>query len=1226
MPPNTRDTRRSKRIATVEDPASEDDTRPVSAEKSTRQNTMEPTEANLQHGKQIEDTVDSAMDGGAGSNSKLYESLAHGQVVPGDAALQWVTAYLEHPERALSQLINLAVQTSGCTAAIGESQVEDQDVIANTLETLQQEFVDPGKGEYLFVKRDKASRTSRAKVLAFFEEIISATSESQLWDGRLMDTLVAIFVHRYRDVDPTIRAECVTAIGTWIAQYPARFLESQYILYLGWSLSDSITQPRLEALRVLAKLCRDRSIVTFLTPLMERFQLQLLTLAARETDTSTRVAAVHVVALLGRQGAWEEPAQRSVLSRLLLDAQPRVRKAIAPYCALIFQEEFFGPALTEAQQEADHAEQGAVDETHIALKAFASYVQTHLVNAEAASDTSARRLGSGAADEDPISLAVEALWIDLPALREWKALTNLLVLDHSSAALPRKSRKRRSMASADELPSHCRLEVMQESILLKVLVVSMRVHTRAVDKTPAVKRGSKFQEMTVEERHRQITVHLINVLPNLFGKYGIDPHRAVSLLAVVQMLDFDSYTALNKSHALVELLDDVARIFTRFNYTALDALSAAAETLRIMRTHALVAQQTTLKLGEICDMVQQTFWDVCKGKDLPTATFAEDELDTLTTAVARLELLLRHMDVSTLLWESRKSATTGELIGQLLQRASLRHPAEQPLLEAALNLLYRGMLWKYRDLQDTDGEGFLSTDELAQLIQLRDLVLKYANQLALDDTLAADETPGDEHLQSRAFIILCQLYWMLSGAVGTVPEGLRLRPHDHVQARCAQFVQEVLVHHANRTASDGQHGDHDDGDENDQEDGGKDAGACDPLAEHRLLEVVGGFVRCIITGVFSAEHASITLAGYGCFSAVYDEMQRTLIEQAAALRHSEAAISVISASLRASFEHATRRRPGSIEPTLALARIFASTLNNHVAKAEVHIDGITFALSKMAGYRLLEEQQSKMEHRTGTKHRAEMEMLRYFRVLSILAKGMFSGDARQVMAALRNACTKHKIGLGNKSKAWDALNGYVKLLERFGAAGGKSTDNTGERILPSPFLAQASAASQQGLLQRPDFSSSDAEDDGATQKDADTRQMSGIFQPSAADHDFSDPESLDHLLTATPLPPRRHAHRHRDATAKTSAGQQARADGREVGQSGNTASDEDVSMMLADDTPTLRNRKRNIDASLTDLDMDDLLADAAPDSPLPPVSANTLTATNTTQFVRPKRARAHKAA
>lgn len=49
-----------------------------------------------------------------------------------------------------------------------------------------------------------------------------------------------IFVHRYRDVSPEIRAACIEELGRWVVHYPQLFLQDTYLKYIAWNLNDKV--------------------------------------------------------------------------------------------------------------------------------------------------------------------------------------------------------------------------------------------------------------------------------------------------------------------------------------------------------------------------------------------------------------------------------------------------------------------------------------------------------------------------------------------------------------------------------------------------------------------------------------------------------------------------------------------------------------------------------------------------------------------------------------------------------------------------------------------------------------------------------------------------------------------------------------------------------------------------------------------------------------------------
>lgn len=67
-------------------------------------------------------------------------------------------------------------------------------------------------------------------------------------------TFKSVFVHRYRDVVPEIRAICMAEIGIWMKRFPQNFLDDSYLKYIGWTLHDKVGDVRLKCLQALQPL------------------------------------------------------------------------------------------------------------------------------------------------------------------------------------------------------------------------------------------------------------------------------------------------------------------------------------------------------------------------------------------------------------------------------------------------------------------------------------------------------------------------------------------------------------------------------------------------------------------------------------------------------------------------------------------------------------------------------------------------------------------------------------------------------------------------------------------------------------------------------------------------------------------------------------------------------------------------------------------------------------
>ena len=50
-----------------------------------------------------------------------------------------------------------------------------------------------------------------------------------------------VFIHRYRDIDPSIRADSMKVLGEWILARESLFLKDSKLKYLGWCLFDKVS-------------------------------------------------------------------------------------------------------------------------------------------------------------------------------------------------------------------------------------------------------------------------------------------------------------------------------------------------------------------------------------------------------------------------------------------------------------------------------------------------------------------------------------------------------------------------------------------------------------------------------------------------------------------------------------------------------------------------------------------------------------------------------------------------------------------------------------------------------------------------------------------------------------------------------------------------------------------------------------------------------------------------
>ncbi|NXO01441.1 STAG3 protein, partial [Rhinopomastus cyanomelas] len=103
-----------------------------------------------------------------------------------------------------------------------------------------------------------------------------------------------VFVHRYRDVVPSIRSSCLEELGYWMQKSPATFLTDGHLKYLGWTLYDKQGEVRLCCVKALQALYSQQDLVAHVELFTSRFKDRLVAMAL---DKEVQVA-IEVVKLL----------------------------------------------------------------------------------------------------------------------------------------------------------------------------------------------------------------------------------------------------------------------------------------------------------------------------------------------------------------------------------------------------------------------------------------------------------------------------------------------------------------------------------------------------------------------------------------------------------------------------------------------------------------------------------------------------------------------------------------------------------------------------------------------------------------------------------------------------------------------------------------------------------------------------------------------------------------
>ena len=412
-----------------------------------------------------------------------------------------------------------------------------------------------------------------------------------------------VFVHRYRDVDPKIRVDCVTALGNWILILPEVFFEGIYLRYLGWVLSDLSASTRAEVIKQLTKLYKNKENVARLRTFTERFRGRLVEIAMRDSEVAIRASTVELLDLI-RETELLEPDDIDNIGRLIFDTEPRVRKAVAGFFAENIRdlyettlEEFGGQeGLAEVLGEEVEDDYNAPRSSWVKLKCVAEALQSY--DAEDEEEGSSERDETGdlySSFGSRFMLAAQTIYDGIPEAKEWEVLAGYLLHDFSSAG-------QTSEAADTAFKERCRLSEKEETFLLELLNVAVKGRLLAAVSVESDKKGKSAKQKKEEaaEIQEATALHLAEVIPQLLKKYGSNSVTASAVLRLGSTMNLEVFQELRQgSTTYAALLDDFNKQF--LSHTDGGVLTEA--------TAALLHAREFDDLAEVTESKSQELWD-----------------------------------------------------------------------------------------------------------------------------------------------------------------------------------------------------------------------------------------------------------------------------------------------------------------------------------------------------------------------------------------------------------------------------------------------------------------------------------------------------------------------------------------------------------------------------------------------------------------------------------------
>ncbi|KAF7978768.1 hypothetical protein HWV62_44804 [Athelia sp. TMB] len=971
------------------------------------------------------------------------------------ATLQtWVIAMSSSNIRSFrhtATVVALEVETALCDVA---ATVEKEAEIVSRQREGERKRKAGGKGggkEKEFDKKAAEVRERRTKLAEFIKEFV---------DG--------VFVHRYRDLDPNIRAECVRAMGLWFKKYPAHFLDGSYLRYVGWVLSDASTPVRLEAVKSLSNVYHQGEYLSSLNHFTERFKPRLIEMATGDTELAVRVAVIQVLGAIDEHSLLEED-EREKLCLLIFDEEVKVRKAVSQFVKGVWEESVETRLLGKKATEKDKERAGVKVLAALLVKWGKALDKAAEADDEAAESQSlSSGEGSsqlqkhaqvvslmGSAQKGRTALAVDALWSEVDAVSDWDSLLDILLLDHSAvgeeATSTGRGRGGRAKQPVDDsvVNDIWRLDEVEESLLLETLLAAL---SRARAEAASAKKG---EDETILS---DITRALIKGLPRLFVKYQTDEVRIAHVLLIPALMNLDMYLEMRMMTAYASLWDDVTKQF--LSHSSLTVLKhSVAAICHFMSATSLLNTNST-KIVELEEEISSSLRDAVAGRDeIEVASFTEDEVLSLSAICARLATLAGTRDMTAWMEEDEggKQSNAWDIMMALVERGRLGYREEEQMVEQALNVVNLHVIWKARGLT-------AAAEPSADEIHHRDSLKEQRDSLVekLIEYAVGTQSNTAEGVKRAAFQILMNLHVLFCPTDMVGPDGapfptaaVPIVLEDEVQYRCAGFIQAEIERYAEdvaepkpktKAASDDENSASDDDDTSPvkptknkaKHTRRDDANDFNKPSRSRLereyifMGVVSTFLRAIRAGAIHVRHGAVLLAHYGRLGWTFDECSKVMVdvlrEEGMYNQNPDILVSVISQAISEAFTLVLDSVVADETNTVALAKLLASSFVIRGAQlsivrridsqyiVQVHTTLLTWIGKRLAAY---EKNKNK---------RARKTAILFFRALTPLLATLNSREALKIKAHMDQVLASAKVEALATSKQWEPQRAYEKKL------------------------------------------------------------------------------------------------------------------------------------------------------------------------------------------------------
>ncbi|KAG7463587.1 hypothetical protein MATL_G00178160 [Megalops atlanticus] len=513
----------------------------------------------------------------------------------------------------------------------------------------------------------------------------------------MMDAIFkGVFLKRYRDVIPEIRAICIEELGIWMRLYSPAFLNDSYLKYLGWMLYDKEADVRLKCLLSLQVLYGDTLLNSKLDLFTSRFKDRIISMTL-DRDNEVAVQAMRLLVIISE--SCDDVLNSDDCEQMYQFVYSSHRPLAATAGEFLYKKLLSAPSLPEPREGASEQDR-ARELAEARLRALLQFYRDSTLHQH-------------------VTYLVDSLWDSAgDLLKDWPSLTSLLLQNCPSLEQG--------------------LSYIQEGLVIEILLASVR---QAVEGPPQAGRskkviGAKENKVQTDDCAR-LTEHFLAVLPDLLSKYSEDPEKVACLLKIPQYFQMDASEGAYSEEHLQTMLTMMGAALER--HTDRGVLEAGARTLQALCCedtpwHGLACPARDQLVQRWVDRLGSLLGETLKEDG--TFSASEEQSQNLLCALKRVTMFHNAHDLSH--WKLH------DPVSRLLN-AEIQHVGLPPQVTVqALQCLCYSVLWQLTAY----GEGSPSKERtLTQRSQLRGFCEKAQHCLS----------HSHPAVREQAFLSVCDL-------------------------------------------------------------------------------------------------------------------------------------------------------------------------------------------------------------------------------------------------------------------------------------------------------------------------------------------------------------------------------------------------------------------------------------------------------------------------------------